>query len=501
MRAFSRFLTPVAGQVIGAVFTTQDVDAGDGEILALPPNRAERSSLASFTKSPNLDEHFSSALFLFTDGTAAELHREMEQRPLRPAPDYASKLGPQWESLVRNAARALTLHLTGSLLNGHQPADGFFYAFVAGRTLGPFEFTNLPDESESVTLGRPMVANSVDPVSNPGYQLWTQYRPPHTPPAPPPLASIGDYRIETDIRSDLRLSSVVKMHLSVSRSTRSVSLGLSDRLRIRSALIDGQAVEVMQSNENPDEAPRPIENQELPLLLLITKSELKPGQTYEVELRYEGSVISKTQDGSYLLETVTRGFPTRVRRLQASTSRFTVPRRCAWFQRAKPVSDQIAGDIRTVHRRSLAPERFAGFNLGDYLSASEQRGPYLIECDANQAARISLLVNGNLESNRDSLIHALLNETGTLLEGYGRRWGPLPIHDIVVSPIPGFFGQGFPGLIYLSTVSYISEADRPEELRTPAIDAFFSEMLLPHKRRLTNGGETLSDPPTIGPIG
>ena len=46
------FLSPVGGQVIGAVFTTQGVDAGDAEILALPPSRAERASLASFTKSP-----------------------------------------------------------------------------------------------------------------------------------------------------------------------------------------------------------------------------------------------------------------------------------------------------------------------------------------------------------------------------------------------------------------------------------------------------------------
>ena len=90
------FLTPVAGQVIGAVFSTKDVDAGDAEILALPPNRAERSSLAQFTKSPNLDEHFSSALLLFTDATAEELHDQMQERPLKPIPDTASQLTSEW---------------------------------------------------------------------------------------------------------------------------------------------------------------------------------------------------------------------------------------------------------------------------------------------------------------------------------------------------------------------------------------------------------------------
>ena len=143
-----------------------------------------------------------------------------------------------------------------------------------------------------------------------------------------------------------------------------------------------------------------------------------------------------------------------------------------------------------MHRRSLVPERFAGFNLGNFESASQQRGPYHIECDANQgyspfpkqgSGGVVSLNGRHLESNQDSLIHAILNETGDLLDAYGRRWGQLPIHDIVVSPIPGYFGQGFPGLIYLSAVSYINEADRPEALRSPAIDAFFSEMLLPHE--------------------
>src|SRR5215472_6512196 len=51
------FSKPIAGQPIAAVFTT-DVENGDGEILLLPPNLAERRALVSYTGSPNLDEHF-----------------------------------------------------------------------------------------------------------------------------------------------------------------------------------------------------------------------------------------------------------------------------------------------------------------------------------------------------------------------------------------------------------------------------------------------------------
>ncbi|HEX4229695.1 MAG TPA: M1 family aminopeptidase [Bryobacteraceae bacterium] len=474
------FLTPVAGQIVGAVFTTQNVDAGDGEILALPPNRAERASLARFTKSPNLDEHFSSALLLFTDATAAELREQMQQRPLHAIPDAGSQLAPQWENLVRSAAVGLNLRLTGSLLDGHRPMDGFFYAFMSGRNAGPFDFTYLPEESECVTLGRPLSSTQPAGSGHSDHQLWTQYRPARGSPPLPPLAVIEDYHIETDIRPDLSLSSAAKLQLSVSRNTRAVSLGLSDRLRIRFASIDGKPVEVMQPKAVQESAPL-IENQRLPTFLLLSTSELRPGATYSIEVRYEGSVIGETTDGSYFVGDRNAWFP----QAGPTFARFDLTFRCPAALRlvstGELVSDQVLDGIRTVHRRSLAPERFAGFNLGNYTSVSQQRGPYEIECDANHGATETLFVNRAFEGNQDALTHAILNETGDLLEAYGRRWGPLPLHDIVVSPVPGYFGQGFPGLIYLSTVSYVSRADRPEALRTPAIDAFFSEMLLPHE--------------------
>src|SRR5215469_6520390 len=59
------FSKPVAGRRIAALFAA-DVEGGDGEVILLPPNRAERASLARYIHSPNLDEHFHAAVFLFT---------------------------------------------------------------------------------------------------------------------------------------------------------------------------------------------------------------------------------------------------------------------------------------------------------------------------------------------------------------------------------------------------------------------------------------------------
>src|SRR5579885_1769991 len=45
------FSQPVAGRRVAAVFTA-DVEGGDGEVIILPPDRAERRSLAEYIHSP-----------------------------------------------------------------------------------------------------------------------------------------------------------------------------------------------------------------------------------------------------------------------------------------------------------------------------------------------------------------------------------------------------------------------------------------------------------------
>ena len=72
--------------------------------------------------------------------------------------------------------------------------------------------------------------------------------------------------------------------------------------------------------------------------------------------------------------------------------------------------------------------------------------------------------------------------TPPLQENYHRAfYGPPALPFLTVSPIPGAFGQGFPGMIYLSTLSYL----RPNTAATPKLDQrqelFFTEILEAHE--------------------
>ena len=90
--------------------------------------------------------------------------------------------------------------------------------------------------------------------------------------------------------------------------------------------------------------------------------------------------------------------------------------------------------------------------------------------------RVDVFANRSLQEEED-----LGKQTATILRAYSSWWSNLPLHTISVSPISGYFGQGFPGLIYLSDISYVKQLNRPAGLRTPRLDSFFSDMLLPHE--------------------
>ncbi len=61
------------------------------------------------------------------------------------------------------------------------------------------------------------------------------------------------------------------------------------------------------------------------------------------------------------------------------------------------------------------------------------------------------------------------------------EFGPTPIRNIAITPIPGGFGQGFPGLVYLSTLAYLDPGQFPPQIRERGQETFFSELLEAHE--------------------
>jgi aminopeptidase N len=61
------------------------------------------------------------------------------------------------------------------------------------------------------------------------------------------------------------------------------------------------------------------------------------------------------------------------------------------------------------------------------------------------------------------------------------RFGPPATSKIVISPIPGGIGQGFPGLVYASTLSYFRPDDPPLAGRPAKERLFYSQLMRSHE--------------------
>lgn len=451
------FATPVDGHRIAALFTTAPVEAGDAEIIALPPVAAERASLARFTQSPNLDEHFTSALLFFADNTAQDLLNQIHQHPLHPAPDLGTSLAAKFDDLLRRSAHEIDIRISQSILDHHSPANSFFYGMMAGRTLGFFDFIYQPDQMDSVVFGR--VASRPNDADY--FQIWSSYHPKDAP-LPPLVSHISDYRIDAAIQADLSMKCKADFEYQADTDDGAViSLLLTPRLRVTGATIDGKPAEVLMHD-----TARTADVHGATTFLLVNGSELAPGSHHQVTVQYEGSVMRRTKDGNIFVDDRNVWYPFMSPLLTNFDLTFHTPENLRLVSTGEPLSEQVANGIRTVHRRTASPHALAGFNLGEYNISESSHPPYEIEiCSNPQAATAP----------------DLADQTARILQYYTARWIPLPLHSLAITPIEGYFGQGFPGLIYLSTLSYLREADRPRTLRNATLDSFFSQLLLPHE--------------------
>lgn len=454
------FFTPVQGQRLGAVFSARGVEGGDAELILMPPLRSERASLAFFTKSPNLDEHFSTAVFFFTDDTEREILNQISRGDLKTAPEMAGELADQLNPVGRKIAEQIDVLLVESLLDRHKRTDGMFYSVIAGQTLGAFDLTYDPTQSEPAFVGR--VSDS--PAKH--FQLWTNFRSPHEAPYVPAEPSIHDYRIDATINSNLDVSVTAAFKIKTPEETgRVLPLSLSPRLSVSSATIDGTSAEVFQRASN-----RLTEFGSTETFLLVSKTPIPADVEHQVQLQYSGSIIRQTPTGEYFVDERSSWYPINGPVLANFDLTFHYPERLQLVSTGELVSESVEHGISIAQRKTVAPAVLAGFNLGVYDTVREHAGPYAIEIDSPHTPAAALTANPTLPG-----------QTADILAYYTKEWIPLRIHSLAVTPIDGYFGQGFPGLIYLSSVSFTKEESRSALLRNPRFDAFFSELLLPHE--------------------
>jgi hypothetical protein len=492
------FSKPVAGRRIAAVFAA-DVEGADAEVLLLPPNRAERTSLARYSGAPNLDEHFQAGVFLFTGDEYESLRQQIAANPWnKRAPEIGALLDDQWGPTLRNLGTSYQTRLTLDLLGGPGHPSGLFSAMMRSPKLGNFDLLYDPDAPEQIFAGQ--LVNRNERLY---FDTWTSFEARSTrgrARGPLETLKLANYRMEATVSPDLQLSAVARVKVTPAVDGMKVAtFDLSPDLELSAVTVDGRPAEWLQRESLRLNLTRGGNG----LFLVAPPEPLRAGRAYEFEFRYAGKVIHDAGDRVFYVTARGNWYPTHGLQFATYDITFRMPRDLEMAGPGDLAGDRVDGDQRVMRRVTTTPVRMAGFNLGDYQHARAERNGFVVDVCANRALekrlqprpetivpmpptgharRPELTTVIPAEPDPRERLSVLASEVASALEFMASKLGPPALPHLMVSPIPASFGQGFAGLVYLSTLSYLKHLPNSNDnARNEAQELFFAELLQAHE--------------------
>ncbi|MEP6714443.1 MAG: M1 family aminopeptidase [Terriglobia bacterium] len=472
------FGRPVAGRPVTVVFTAS-AEGGDAEVLMLPPDRAERKSMAFYTGSPNLNEHFSQAAFLFSDETARELMDQIRTAGTERAPDIGAAMLDQWGPTIGNLMTSFESRMVLDFLTPGGAGNGFFEAILQGRRLGNFDIVYDSRSYEQVIAGQVAEHNGVS-----RWETWSSFpeRSQRGLPPSPPEQQILSYQIDVTLDASLTMHCVTRMKVRATEASRKVlAFDLSGRMQPTSAKVDGVPAEVYERASVRDGLVRNNGNE---LLMVAPEAPLEPGSIHEVEIAHEGKVIQEAGHNVFYVSARGTWYPARDLQYATYDVTYRYPKDLDLVAAGRVMEDRTEGDQRITRRVPDGPVHLLGFNLGKYQRVRVERAGITVEVCANNEVEDALRprpvvtppdvpemrgrMRGLGPSARVNDVPIQLplpvpadqnariaDEVENAAAFYRAKFGEPALKHIEVTPIPVRFGQGFAGMIYLPTSNYL----------------------------------------------
>jgi peptidase M1-like protein len=498
------FSKPAAGQRVSAVFTT-DLEGGDGEVILLPPTRGERQSLASFTQSPNLDEHITAALMVFTDGTGADLHERLQKEGAgKKVPEVGALMSEQWSPVLANIREGFELRMIDDFFSPDPKKSGFLFLGLIGRERGNFDVLYDPRAREQIVAGQ-----LSDHVGRLRYNIWTSFmaRSFRTGAAKrvEPGFSLTHFSIDAALDAGLHMKASTTIKLRVGKAAlRSFPFEIAGRMKVTSVRVDGAPAELSTRDGVRERALRGSDDN---ALLVVTPELLSAASEHEFSFEHEGDVIASAGNGVYFVGSRSTWYPRSAPEFSTYDLTFRYPRKLTLVTAGELVDDRTDGETRITRRSTQVPIRFAGFNLGNYERITGSAPGFNVEVYGNRGLEVALQPKAGVgqpdptnhplipQLRRDSIqgpiptippdplarLHAVSNDVSSSLEFFSGLFGAPALKTLTVAPIPGTFGQGFPGLVYMSTLAYLDPSSRPASLHTENQQLFFSDLIIAHE--------------------
>jgi hypothetical protein len=484
------FSRPVLGAPVAAIFSA-DIDGGEAEVLLLPPSKDERRMLSQRAGSPNIDEHLREAAFFFADNTAAELQKQITGNEwMRKDSTRGQAMMERYGQFLRNLVPAFEARLVLDLLTRAHAPKALFAGLLIGRNLGDFEVLFDSRSPEQVMAGKIKASEGKSYLD-----VWTSYTPKSLAGVPPVSEfHADDYKIEAKLDANLRMSVVTTLKVrDLQTDLNALPFDLSRQMALLHAEVDGQAAEIVEATLEQT----PSVDTSDRMFVIVPTTPLRAGAEHTVTVAHEGEVVSTGPGNVFFVGSRGRWYPHRNLEFSRFDLKFRFPKAFDLVAPGEPVADTVEGSERVIERR-LGPVPMAGFNLGTYERTTVRRGGVIVEVCGNRTSRllaprpviadpIAPLHRGFPELAARPLIEQptrlqeLADQIADIMEFYARRFGPPPLERLVVSPIPGSFGQGFGGLIYLSTMAYMSPSGKAFADMEPQTRIFFTQLMQAHE--------------------
>jgi hypothetical protein len=462
------FFDPLGGRVTGIVFS------GRGHVIATPRDRGERRSLAQFLNVPILDQSFSNAYIRFTDDTAAEVERQLQDTNAQSTSDPA--FGERWKPEVSALGPSQSLRIMTDYLSS-DPLP-YFYTLVEGDSMGPFEVSVDQRRDEQVLIGQVRMNNGV-----PSFDVWANFRAEDPRSAPPNAFVPVDYQVDSTIGEDLSLTGKTTLHLKALRGgERVVPLELSRYLTLTEIL--GDDGRPLPHFPNEEEAQRNITHRGNDFIMVVLPSPPPAGQDFHFQVAYRGNVIADAGNGvEFVGERGTWYAHIEGAHFARFDLSFRWPRRLTLVATGTESDSREDGNLKSGRWRSDVPFATAGFNLSEYKTEAASGQPK-VQVFANQQLEDAILqrlrVNaanqqmpssifdqsrpGDLvppipppppQPNPSAALKQVSAEIADSIHFLEKLNGDFPFDHLNVTQIPGSFGQGWPELVYLSTLAFL----------------------------------------------
>jgi len=490
-------LRAVDGRVTGALFS------GDGEILIIPPRPEEKQSMALFTGSAVLNEHFTFAYLRFDDPSVVTLLKRAS-RPTPPSPEFLER----YDSFAKNLAALDSLRMAQSLATP-LPKPSFLHARIVGSKAGIFDVLLDYDQQEQV-----LVAQVKPEANRAAIDVWAAFCVRSRREADGSCKPYDDdlvavrYALDTTIDPTHSVKVVAKATFRAEKdSGRVILLHLGRTLEIESASYQGQPIAVLAPsgpNGRTDET-----------FGLVMPNPIKAGEQYEIELHYSGAILTDVGGGLVYVRERGKWYPTAGLSMADFDMTFHYPAGWQLLATGDQIEEKADGDTQFAHWRSSKQIPFAGFNLGHYVEAKTPAEPGMPEITTYATRQVESALQPKpvgpvietlpppgwhrrpqprfnstappppptvIDPSQNAL--AVGEQAARTIRFLEPRLGKFPFHSLHVTQFPGIDSQGFAGLIYLSSLVFLNPQQRwhghpPDEANSTEI--VFDRVMAAHE--------------------